>query len=771
MDIHRQITFNKIQEYLLYLLILVLPLTHKEAYSRFTPDYPDLVYSKFVLLVCAAFGLVVFAKNFKFYIRNIYFRLLSIYLGFQLLSLFRSEDLKNSLFFIGFFACVLFLFVFVYDYLQKNSIEKLIKVYLISLLFVLGFLVRQIYLQETYNDATGGVWPVPGYPTRYGSTFWDVNHFGIYLCSLFLLLFGYLLNQYKLLSNSNNIFEKISPIRGRILLLVLKLKGLKPLINYRKINVKLVLILILYLIAILYAFRLTGSRSSLLGLLGGSVFFAVGYFFLNKKLTDVFINYKSLLFIAIGFVVPIVLLIALKEDFRDAFLYRAVSFYAHLFLLKVGIITGLQNFFLGIGVNAFSEYFKTSIWAESYYYIDKAALNLKLPLHNLWLEAWVETGVFSFVVFAALWAVALNDLFKIYKKDKDYISLGLASGVLAFLIGGLFYSYKSEFFWLYAVIAFSYASIKAERHLNLDFSIFKSYKPWIGFISFIALIFPLLFFTMPPSLAEIDNYYYSVPGNRLFDLWIIILDNYRYVIGNYSFTGRFLMVFLYLSAVFSFLSILRKANLPFLTSLLMAAITFLSLNFIHPSIMVSYPNFVFYLFLITINIFVSILPIQRRNRNDTAGFNYVLGVLLIIIFPISAMSSVNAYKDTFNTNINFLIELAANRSKTNDALIYIEDESFAPFVKYYADRVEDNEDGTFYLNEAYVVSLDGFDCNLTKFQPGVKYLFLVQSSFSCQTLNEGMPHVSVVDQGGYKLVMYEEKVKPVVEEVREVSTE
>ena len=99
----------------------------------------------------------------------------------------------------------------------------------------------------------------------------------------------------------------------------------------------------------------------------------------------------------------------------------------------------MQNFFLGIGVNAFSEYFKTSIWAESYYYIDKAALNLKLPLHNLWLEAWVETGVFSFVVFAALWAVALNDLFKIYKKDKDYISLGLASGVLAFLVGGLLF--------------------------------------------------------------------------------------------------------------------------------------------------------------------------------------------------------------------------------------------------------------------------------------------------------------------------------------------
>src|SRR3989344_7096928 len=196
MDTHQRL-FNKIQQYLIYGLILILPLTHKEAFSIV---HPDLVWSKFVLALCAMGGLIVFVKNAKFYFKNIYFRLLLIYLGFQLLSLFRSKDLENSFLFIAFYISIVFLFVYVYDFVlkHKNAFENFIKFYLISFSVVAAFLVRQIYLQENFQEATGGVWPVPGYPTRYGSTFWDVNHFGIYLVSLFLLLLGYLANNSKI---------------------------------------------------------------------------------------------------------------------------------------------------------------------------------------------------------------------------------------------------------------------------------------------------------------------------------------------------------------------------------------------------------------------------------------------------------------------------------------------------------------------------------------------------------------------------------------------
>jgi hypothetical protein len=761
MDTHQQYHqwFNKIQEYLIYLLILTLPLTHKEAFSIFQPD---LVWSKFVLAACALFGVIIFVKNIKLYLKNIYFRLLSVYLGFQLLSLFRSKDLENSFLFIGFFTSVLFLFVFIHDFLRRNSIEKLIKGYLVSLIFVLGFLVRQIYLQETFHDATGGVWPVPGYPTRYGSTFWDVNHFGIYLVSLFLLLLGYLLDKYKMHTASKTVFEKLSPLRSRLLVLALRLKRLKPSVSYQFIDKRLIFIIILYLGAILYAFKLTGSRSSLLGLLTGLTFLFIGYFFLKKKLTDVFINYRSLTVISLGLLLPIVLLILFKEDIRGAFLYRAVSFYAHLFLLKVGILTGIENFFLGIGVNAFSEYFKTSIWAESYYYIDKAALNLKLPLHNLWLEAWVETGVFSFAFFAALWGISVTDLFKIYKRNIDYIALGLSAGILAFLVGGLFYSYKSEFFWLYAVIGFAYASIKAEQHLDINFSAFKSIKSWIGLICGLSLVFPLLFFTMPPALAEIDNYYYAPVENNFFSLWLLLLENFRYVIGNYSFTGRMLMAMLYLSAIFSSLSVLRKINLSFFTGLLTTTLVFLTWNLFNPAIMISYNSFVFYSFIVFLNILISLTPIQRKAITSLRRRPpYVFELLIIALLPFSVASSIERYDSTYDTNINFLIELAANRSKTNDAEIFVQEDSLIPLVQYYADRVEDDESGVFYIVPSTIRPIENFSCERTPLLAGLKYLLLVESSYECPKLAEGMPHVSVIDQGGYKLIIYEEKIRSV----------
>lgn len=771
MDTHQKF-LNKIQSFILYGLILLLPLTHKEAFSFF---HPDLVLSKFILAIAAAWGGFVFLMNYKFYLKNIYFRLLVVYLAFQILSLFRSEDLTNSLLFIGFFAAIVFLFVFIYDFVLKsragtqNAFNNILNVYLISFISVVVFLARQIYLQEYFQEATGGVWPVPGYPTRYGSTFWDVNHFGIYLVSLFLLILGYLFSKYKIDNNKNNVFGQLNPLRARLFAWVLRLKGLIPQVSINPVNKKAVFFLSLILIVILWAFKLTGSRSSLLGFMAGLSFFITGYIFLHKKLTIIFKDYRAYTFLAIVSIIPILLLLTFREDFRDAFLYRSVSFYAHLFLLKVGIVTGLENFFLGIGVNAFSEYFKTSIWADSYYYIDRAALNLKLPLHNLWLEAWVETGVFSFIMFALLWGVVISDLYRVYKNNKDYLSLGFAAGIIAFLVGGMFYSYKSEFFWFYACTAFVYASTHIENNLAFNFNLLKSYKIWLTIISVVALIFPLLFFTMPPGYVEIYNFYSFVPNNKLFELWAFLLDNFRYVVGNYSFTGRFLMTLLYVASVFSAMSILRKFNVGFFTSLLSTAVLFLAVNLRYPAIVVSFTLFNIYWMLILLNLFLILLPIKRKPSCVLKSWNYVLTASIIILLPIAVLNSMRFYRNTYDTNLNFLIELAANRSKTNDAVIFVESQDWAPLVAYYADRLEDDEDGRFYMIDSYLVDIKAFNCESWNFEPGVKYLFLVGINYECPRLVEGLAHVSVVKQGEYKFIMYEEKIRksPVVQTTEE----
>jgi hypothetical protein len=106
-----------------------------------------------------------------------------------------------------------------------------------------------------------------------------------------------------------------------------------------------------------------------------------------------------------------------------------------------------------------------------------------------------------------------------------------------------------------------------------------------------------------------------------------------------------------------------------------------------------------------------------------------------------------------------LVELASNRSKTNDALIFVDSEELIPLVKYYADRLEDDESGRFYMIDSYIINLNTFNCENWVFMPGQKYLFLVNSSFACSRLEEGLPNVSVISQGDSRLIIYEEKIR------------
>ena len=240
-------------KYLLFSLILLIPLTHKEMFSILDKD---LVWSRFVFALIAIIGVVLVIKERKKLFFDPFFALLLIILGFHTLSLFQSKNLYESVRMILFIFTVTFSYPVFQKYisLRADNLTSLIKLYLLSFFGVILFLVFQIYMQENFGVATGGVWPVPKFSTRFGSTFWDVNHFGAYLSSFIFMISGFVLSRRK---------DKVS---------ILKLSP--------------------YLLSIplaLLALYFTASRSALLGFTSGFVVFT-GLFLSSYKKGNFFVS-------------------------------------------------------------------------------------------------------------------------------------------------------------------------------------------------------------------------------------------------------------------------------------------------------------------------------------------------------------------------------------------------------------------------------------------------------------------------------------------------
>src|SRR3990167_4948779 len=184
--------FRHVASYLIYILVFLIPLNHKETFSVIQPD---LVWPRFIFILISFLGFYVMARNYEKYAKDPIFVMMSIFVFLQGVSVLISGDRISTLELLAFYIVVLFAYLAIKDWMnyKKGDISGLIQFYLGTYGLVLVFLVYQIYLQENFHVATGGVWPVPGYPTRYGATFWDVNHFGAYLSSFIFLIAGYFL--------------------------------------------------------------------------------------------------------------------------------------------------------------------------------------------------------------------------------------------------------------------------------------------------------------------------------------------------------------------------------------------------------------------------------------------------------------------------------------------------------------------------------------------------------------------------------------------------
>lgn len=643
---------NKISKFLIYLLVISIPFTHKEMFSFFDPD---LVISKFVLVLVSLFGVFYFIKNYSLYLKDKLFVFLSLIVLFQLLSFLQSRDIMNSIRMIFFQGAILFSYPTFKEYIisEKGSILRLVNVYKYTFLFVFAFLIYQMYLQETFGIATGGVWPVPGYPTRYGSVFWDVNHFAAYLSSLFFIVLASLLATKK---RAEKYFDFV----------------------------------LIILIGISLYF--TSSRSATIGFAFGLLSFIYIYIGIYKKIRFKFGTF-TWAGIAIAFVtLPLSILYLFQDVIRQSFLYRSVSFFSHLFLMKVGINVGLENFLFGIGTNSFHAYFHTSKWANAYYYIDKAALSYKLPLHNLWLEVFAETGVVSLICFILFWALLLYMLYRsVSAKTLNLTSVGFFSGIISFLVGGVMYSYKSEFFWIYVVIACAYVTYHFKNgqlcnkiDLKLpSFSVSSLYSFLI--YSFIGLSFLLpLFYMMSPVTYDEMLIIYSEKNYVLFDL-------FRYIFGNFSFTGRIFSLIFYSGSTILLFGIFKKFNTSQRT-LISTAIVLNLINVFVPGVYISTKWLVCFAVLVILSFFIRYIKFKVGINNALVYF-----IMLVASFS-SALISANLYhkSNSHNYDLAFLSELASNRMLFENASVWIDSSVDLPLVGFYCDVFE-KQDSKYYL--------------------------------------------------------------------------
>lgn len=724
---------------LIYLLILVIPFNHKEAFSIYDPD---LVWSKFVLIAIAALGCYFFIRNFKKYIKDPFFLFFIILVGFQVLSLLQTRDVVSSLRLIAFQTAIAFAYIPVRNFIfeRKNGLSDLINLYGIIFIPVFVFLIVQIYLQNNYEVAIGGIWPVPGYPTRYGSTFWDINHFGAFCSALSLILIGILLKR------GDTLKSKLFPT----LILVFTLTSL----------------------------YLTSSRSSMLGFAAGIAVLGVIYAINLKIKVGSKSQYSLYYFSAVGAVLGFLgVLYLLADSLKASLLYRSVSFFSHLFLLKVGIIIGIQNFMLGIGANSFHAYFRHTEWANVYYYIDRAALDLKLPLHNLWLEVLAETGLVSFIFFVSFWVLLLIGLYRVYKSQKDYIALGLISAITSFLVAGIMYSYKSEFFWMFVLISSAYVSkfYFNKANINLLTSIKNVVCPkncdvgkiLLMCLSLFSLLLPIIFMTHPMSRGEVNMFTRGFESNLISDQYTQLLILFKYIIGNYTYTGRALSLVFYFGSI-SLLFLVMKRYFGAFYSLVFTSLIISIANILEPNLIVSVKFYVAFIVLAAAGFFVLIATYLNRNSfvfklPKVISKNILIAISSVII--ILGLISNNIYfKNAYDVDLTFLLELAYNRRLMDKSLIQVSDDIDLQSVYYFSDEVQRTEKG-FINVEGDVMPAQGVE--LTFYEKNL-FIYTEASRGNINSMVSGLresPLVDIIDlkQGNYNILLIEKKSAPLVQ--------
>ncbi|OGC47169.1 hypothetical protein A2886_00800 [candidate division WWE3 bacterium RIFCSPHIGHO2_01_FULL_42_13] len=417
----------------LILLLVLSVFLHKEFFSIYRWDV--LPVRVFMLAFVASAGLQVLEKLrsglkkeeiFKFF-SDPFIILISAYWLVNALSLIFTENLAASILFFGFQTTMIILGMVLYLRLKDKpeKVLSLIKTYIYITFGLVLFGLIQLVVYQLTGFIFGALWNVHGRLPRIGATFWDVNHFGALLAALL-------------------------PVLGMFFLLA---KKWRERITY-----------VVMLIPMLGMLVMTNSRSA--WILAGVAFLVFSLVMLIRRW-----GMKGIY----GLVLALVLISGgllweysdraspFRKVVRDYFHYRVDSFDAH-FLLLQGSYQVFEMFpYLGGGTGGFFEQFSKTDIAPTFFGRDPISLTagFRAPGHSIWGETLAETGavgIFVFVLFLS--AILLPILYAALTdtvKEHFLLAAGMFSALTGWLFAAVFYSYKSEFFWLIFFLYFLYA--------------------------------------------------------------------------------------------------------------------------------------------------------------------------------------------------------------------------------------------------------------------------------------------------------------------------
>lgn len=351
----------------------------------------------------------------------------------RIISLINSLSLRNSLDLLLFYASMVFIYIvfkWLYEKYGAQFLFKIFALYLIVAVFSGFWSLLQLYYFETHGRVLPGVWPLPGRPTRYGSTFWDINHYAPYLVTIIPFL------------AAKGLYPETA------------LKGILYWSGF------------FYTIAILV---MTLSRSGWLGIFV-ALLVMIPLFLLKKhfKTTAAYLFVLQLL--ATGaFIGSIYLGIPILQRLKSLTgLEHSDSLVAHNLIIKGNFEIFTKHPVLGGGYGSFNEQFRQTSLARKYFIYDPVE-DAHLPAHSLWLETLSETGIVGFAMYLFLFFLILKLSLNAVRSAKDInllvINIALFSSLLGVLTAGIFYSYNLEYFWVFAffVVFFARLSVKEEK--------------------------------------------------------------------------------------------------------------------------------------------------------------------------------------------------------------------------------------------------------------------------------------------------------------------
>jgi len=437
------------------LLLMLVPLQHKELFSLVVWDVLPIRIAFFGLFLTTFYRFYLWFRRYrekevilKFVKDPILILLFALYVT-RVISLFFAENKVDGLQLLAFYTTVVYFYLlikFLYLHYGYKSIEKALLIY-----GILGFVTSiisfiQFYSFKIFNYKFGAIWDIPGHNPRVGSTFWDVNHYGAYVASLIPISIA-------LFIHKKGVFKYFWALNS------------------------------LLLCAALY---ITQSRSAWLGIAISLLFFVYFLFIKGFKKYAKLVTIVSLLGILslityFEFSGP-----GLVEKYKSFMHTRLDSFDTHFILLKGAYEVYTKNPIIGAGYGNFNEAFRKTESAKEYFFRERYIGDGRVPSHSIWGEVLAETGFTGFLFYTLVFFTALVILIKGYLQSAETSSiqsLGLAAGILAFLISGIFYTYNQEFFWFLL-----FFGVLTGYHYNPNLSI-KGFFEWLHSIKNLPLLY------------------------------------------------------------------------------------------------------------------------------------------------------------------------------------------------------------------------------------------------------------------------------------------